>query len=731
MKQYLKTHAPLLIILALCVAVSLGVIFARMGVESRSKTYDIVLDYAELEKLAEQSEHDIAWWLSEFKKMGINKVGLQEESLSSLQETSSMSITDVMMDALMRSGSWRSDYPDAFLTMIDEHGFDRYDLILKVTGEESVDFILSAIKARFPAEKFFYYVDPAAAEETLYLMIDGTVDDALYRSAYYLINHEGKGFTQRLEIESSQLMYLSIGLMPEKVELLQSLGMEIIPRTLCYHGHNGAQFAQAVLDGYAQYGLTPQYIIAGGEAVIGFDEGITTAKDYILNNDITIGLIENASQRENIMQAGIEEIALASDLNTVRIFSVWDYIQNRYAYYGYEGAEEIENTLFRAIIERNIRLIYFKPIKFTDSAYSYVTDIEVYRDMFEGLNERLAAHNINMGEASIMENYQIPSLAILAIGLGAGIGGAMLPAAFLPMKRKWILMLAGAAAVCVGGAWFVAPNAFRLVASFANAVVFACLAALFMLRAAKSTAEKLTADAKLTTILPRACAILVISVLISLVGALMTAAPLSSTDFMLELGIFRGVKLAQLAPLAFFCVLFVATYGIFQKERRENTLKIGDLIFALNWTIPVWAIVVVAVVGVVGYYYIARTGHETSVAVSDIELMLRNFLEEKLLARPRTKEFLIAFPCIMLAVYSAVRRLPFFTAIFGLAGTIGLTSVCNTFMHIRTPLYLGFLRTAYSVILGILIGAILVIVFDILCRIWNFVRKKYLEAELS
>ena len=50
----------------------------------------------------------------------------------------------------------------------------------------------------------------------------------------------------------------------------------------------------------------------------------------------------------------------------------------------------------------------------------------------------------------------------------------------------------------------------------------------------------------------------------------------------------------------------------------------------------------------------------------------------------------MAFPGIMLAVYCAVRRLPFWTALFGLAGTIGLTSVCNTFMHIRTPLYLGF-----------------------------------------
>ena len=306
-----------------------------------------------------------------------------------------------------------------------------------------------------------------------------------------------------------------------------------------------------------------------------------------------------------------------------------------------------------------------------------------------------------------------------------------MPSTFLPFKKKWTLLLAGAAAICVAAAWFVMPNTFRLVASFASSVVFACLASVFMLYAAKDIAGKMSPDAKLTAILPRACAVLLIAVLLSLLGAMMTAAPLSSTDFMLELGIFRGVKLAQLAPLAFFCVIYVSYYGIFERERRRNTLKIGDIVTALRWTIPVWALVLVGVIGLVGYYYIARTGHDTDVTISTFELILRNVLEENLLARPRTKEFLVAFPCIMLTVYSAVRRMPFFTAVFGLAGTIGLTSVCNTFMHIRTPLYLGFVRTGYAVALGILIGAALIIGLELLCRIWQFARQKYMESELN
>lgn len=727
MKQYLKQNTIPLIALALCIAVSIGVIFARSGVERDNKTYDIVLDYNELELLSEQSEHDISWWLNEFSKMGITRVGLQEESLLSLMENSSMAVTATMMDSVIKDANWRSNYPAQFISAITDYGYDRYDIMVEVTGEDAVNFIRFAVESRFHKESFQLLED----DSKLYVLINGTVDDTLYLTTFPYVDNKGDGVSQRKEIVSSKLMYVSLGLMPEKVEIIRSLNMEIIPRTICYNGHNDTKYAQAVLAGYEQYDIIPEYIIAGGEAVIGHDDGDTIAKDFISDNNITIGLIETTTQRENIMQSGVMEIAEATDYNTVRVFSVWDYIQHRYGYYGYEGAEEVENTLFRAIVERNIRIIYFKPVKYTDSAHAYVTDIDVYRDMFESLNIRLAEHNITMGRASVMENMQVPSPALLALGLGAGIGGALIPSTFLPFKKKWTLLLAAAASICVVAAWIVVPNTFRLIAGFASSVVFACLAAAFMLMASKELSARMTQDTGLIKIIPRAFTILLISTALAMLGAMMTAAPLSSTDYMLELGIFRGVKMAQLIPLAFFCVIFVSYYGIFEKDRKENTLKIRDLISALKWSIPVWAMVLAAGAALVGYYYIARTGHDSDVSISVFELILRNTLEANLLARPRTKEFLIAFPCIMLAVYSAVRRMPLFTAVFGLAGTIGLTSICNTFMHIRTPLYLGFVRTGYAIVLGAIIGIILIVVFDLVCRAWQYIRKKYIEAELK
>ena len=725
MTQYIKRNALLLGVLAVTVIVSIIMVAGRWQVENKNKTYDTVLDYSELEWMVEQSEHDVSWWLNEFHAMGVNQVGLTEENLTTLMKNSPLDVTATIMEQVMSSADWRDEYPAAFISGITNFGIDRFDVLVEARGAEARDFVVNALTQRFPAGSFFSYEE----NDTAFVLMDGTAADALYGGKGSYTTSRNGVFAEREELLASKLMYVSLGLLPEKVETVQAAGMEIIPRILCYTGHNDTQYARAVVADLERYGIVPEYMIAGGEAFIGYDDGGSFVQDYMRRNNITLGLIETSVQRENIKQNGLEATAEASGYNATRVFSMWDYVQNRYQYYNYQGAEEVENCLYRAIVERNIRILYFKPVKATNDNHIYITDVQVYRDLFESLNDRLSTHGITTGRASVADNYQIPSLALLAMGLGAGIGGVLLLDTFLPMKRRWILLLAGAAVVCVTVAWKILPNSFRLVASFASAVVFACLAAAFFLSAAKRSGEKMNKDAGLLKILSRSIVILLIAVAISLAGAMMTAAPLSSAPFMLEIGIFRGVKAAQLLPLAYFCVLFVSYYGLFEKDREHNHLALRDITTALNWTIPVWAILVAAAVGLAGYYYLARTGHETGVTIPAVEMAFRNELEFLFLARPRTKEFLVAFPCIMLAVYSAVRRLPFWTALFGLAGTIGLTSVCNTFMHIRTPLYLGFVRTAFSVLLGIILGAVFTVCFDLVCRLAARLQKKFSKAE--
>ena len=97
--------------------------------------------------------------------------------------------------------------------------------------------------------------------------------------------------------------------------------------------------------------------------------------------------------------------------------------------------------------------------------------------------------------------------------------------------------------------------------------------------------------------------------------------------------------------------------------------------------------------------------------VSALESRARAALENFVLYRPRTKEFLIAWPAIALAFCFAARKDRLFTWLFGVLGGIGFASIANTFCHIRAHFLVSVARTALGLIIGLLIGSLLLILF--------------------
>ena len=113
-------------------------------------------------------------------------------------------------------------------------------------------------------------------------------------------------------------------------------------------------------------------------------------------------------------------------------------------------------------------------------------------------------------------------------------------------------------------------------------------------------------------------------------------------------------------------------------------------------------------------YYIYRTGN--SATTSSAELAFRNFLENTLVIRPRTKEMIVGWPMLLLFIWSLRRGMKFLPMVFGLGMTIGLVSVVNTFLHIRTPFLISLLRTGWGVLFGLLIGLALVLLAELIYR---------------
>ena len=637
MRAFFKENKWLIIVIFVFVLISGISIGHRIAIEKNNKTYDIIADYNELELMAEQSHKDVSYWLKQFRdKLNITKIGLSEESIVTLMEDTDLEVSGKTMDEVTKEADWKDKLPAAFVQGLTEHGYDSYDVLVQMDSRRAADFVLNAVKNRFEKNKY-YAMDFG---DSAYVVIDGDSKTALYSQPYKLANSKKGGFIERTDIVGSKIMYISLGLLPEKVEKVQALGLEIIPRTLCYGGYNGDKYGKAVIAEYEKYGIKPEYLIAGGEGVIGYDDGIKLAEKYIKDNHIKIGLIENTTQLQNILQDGVEEIAKDTEYDAVRVFSVWNYIQYRYKFYGYEGAEEIENTLFRAITERNVRVIYFKPIKENQDLFTYVTDMKVYEKMFTSLDKRLEAHNFSYGSASVMKYHEVSYALKMFTAFGCVAAAVLLLSAFLPLKKRGKIILGVLGAAGALAASYVIPNSFVLLLSFVSAVVFACLAITLFTGVSQGLRDTLRPDTPLIKLMGLSALTLIACVLISLMGGMMTAAPLSSTSYMLEIDIFRGVKLAQLLPIAYFAVAYLAYFGFGEKKKNAGKLEFHDLKDMMNTSIKIWMILVGAALAGVGYYYIARTGHESSVEVSSIEMIFRNYLEDILIARPRNKEFL-------------------------------------------------------------------------------------------
>jgi hypothetical protein len=198
---------------------------------------------------------------------------------------------------------------------------------------------------------------------------------------------------------------------------------------------------------------------------------------------------------------------------------------------------------------------------------------------------------------------------------------------------------------------------------------------------------------------------LAVAVAVTLCGALAIVGLLSTPLTMTEIDRFLGVKYVLVLPplIALGLYLFTDRFGAKLDPRTA-----GDT--------PVRVIqLLVGVVLVAGAYLVLeRSGNQSDIAPSSFELALRSHLTSILQVRPRFKEFVVAWPALMLvpALLAEDRRR--WGWLFVLAAGMGLGDLIDTFSHLHTPLIVGVERVINGGVLGALIGGLAVFVY---CRL--------------
>lgn len=704
----MKKNALLISILILGLIASSITVLERTFVESKNKTVDVVLDYEEIDKLAKQSDHDLIWWFNKYKGLGVNYVVLKEESLESLiKEKKPVNVT--MGGNIFKDIDWKKKFPGQLVEFIDQNGINDYDVVAVTSSKELFEFIKKGLETYYDSEKFTFF----EGEEKFAIILHGTMQDALFTEEFNVVDSNDKTLELPKQLYSSKLMKLAFGLDPEKIQIIEDSGLKVLPRPYSYKGWTGEKAVHAVIENYEKLNIIPYVFIFDGTEVLGYQKTDEIVKEYMRKNNIKAGLIETPVQRGHIEQSGISQLASDLDYNAIRVFSVWDYFQERFRYYNYEGAEEIENTLYRAVTERNIRLIYFKPFKY--DKVSYVTDYKEYEKMFDRFKGRIAEHGMTLGESSTMPFRDIGFIQRTLIGWGVAAAVVLLLSSLIhiDIKKKYILL--GIGMLGEIAMLFVLPSWGDKIIALTAAIVFPTLSMVYFCSRCRKYifgAEKNTSQYKLIGI---AAKDLLLASLISLAGALFVGSVLSDMKYLIELDIFRGVKISQLLPILAYMIIYIGYFGYKRatKEKVNTKLQLDDIKRFLFDDIKIFYVILASIMLLVGYVYISRTGHESGVQAISLEIIFRNFLEENLLARPRTKEFLIGFPIMMVGIYSALRNYRKLVFLSGLLAVIGQGSIVNTFSHLRTPVYLSVVRTAYSLLFGIVLGAACIFILEV------------------
>ncbi len=200
---------------------------------------------------------------------------------------------------------------------------------------------------------------------------------------------------------------------------------------------------------------------------------------------------------------------------------------------------------------------------------------------------------------------------------------------------------------------------------------------------------------------------------ISALGAVFIAALLADRINMLGMDAFSGVKLALVLPL-----FIVTGYFFFRKDNKDvidlkaAASKAKKVLYA---DIKVYHAVLFIIAAACGALLLLRSGN-FGLPVSGLEKHTRGLLENFLSVRPRTKEFLIGYPAIVLGAIYYMKGGRKWLWAFLAFGVVAPVSMTNSFCHIHTPVIISIVRSCSSIILGIALGLLAYFLYVVYCR---------------
>lgn len=396
---------------------------------------------------------------------------------------------------------------------------------------------------------------------------------------------------------------------------------------------------------------------------------------YLHERNLPMVAIEFSAQK------GIESLASAMDYQVLRLHSI---VEKDMATMQEQKAVD---RFQLATSERNISLIM---VRFFPKA-----DVDTNIAYLDHITEAMAQKGISRGIPTVHVGGIAPDFVTIATAILAVAACGYLLLAAIGWRRIGLVGAVLGAAGLLGLLVMGQQAIVQKITAFGAVVLFPTLSLwLLVPRAPLPWYQCIFRTIEITAF--------------SLLGAVLMAGVLSQSSYMLHIHQFMGVKLAHALPI----LLVLSAFFLFAERDKHWLVKIKEVMDS-HISVKYAALCVVAL-GVVAIF-LMRTGND-AVTVSDLEISIRSWLDNLLYVRPRTKEFLLGQPFLMLLCYVGYKKeyLPFL-----LIASIGQVSLVNTFAHIHTPIFISVLRTLNGLWIGIAIGLVFIVGWTIVIKVYQ------------
>jgi len=491
-------------------------------------------------------------------------------------------------------------------------------------------------------------------------------------------------------------------LRPEDLDAAREAGLRVVARLRNFQGATPAAIeAATALAKQAGAGL----VIFDRDEVVGFDGLLKTTADAFTKQNLLFGYVEMAAQRGDIGLARrimprvirVHSITEADMLTMTPAVAV-----PRYA---------------RAVQERNIRAVYVRLLTRPqpDPGGANIAYVKA-------VASAIRAGGFTLGPPapfSAPEGWP-PRWARMIAALGVIAGSVLALRRLMPLSAalSWLVF----AGLLVLGAAIGAtkPDMVAPLGGVAAAIAFPTLAAVWLLQSARGTGPRL----QIASVVGRALWGLVVASATTFAGALLIVGLYSRAGYLSGITVFSGVKLSLVAPLAlaFGAVVLDLPMQLEPLPRWWARVRVRCEQLLRQPVTVLLGVVVLVALGALAFA-LSRSGNEPVFSPSPIELKFRHLLEIVLAIRPRTKEFLLGHPALMLGIALARRGRRNWLPLIAVLAGLGQTSLLNTYCHFHSPLSVSLLRMFNGLWLGAICGIVTIIIWR-----WLFDRRAPTET---